>query len=159
MEEPMAAVNLNVNGKVHRVEAEPETPLLWVLRDELGLTGSKYGCGVGVCGACTVLVDGEPERSCVRTVREVTGKKIVTIEGLSATGQHPVQRAWMELDVPQCGYCQAGQILTAVALLKAKPKPTDRDIDESMGDLVCRCGTYDRIRKAIHRAAQIGGQK
>lgn len=155
----MAAVNLNVNGKVHRVEAEPETPLLWVLRDELGLTGSKYGCGVGVCGACTVLVDGEPERSCVRTVREVTGKKIVTIEGLSATGQHPVQRAWMELDVPQCGYCQAGQILTAVALLKAKPKPTDRDIDESMGDLVCRCGTYDRIRKAIHRAAQIGGQK
>lgn len=155
----MTAVNLNVNGKVHRVETELETPLLWVLRDELGLTGSKYGCGVGVCGACTVLVDGKPERSCVRTVGEVTGKKVLTIEGLSPDGSHPVQRAWMELDVPQCGYCQAGQILTAVALLKAKPKPTDRDIEESMGDLVCRCGTYDRIRKAIHRAAQMGGEK
>lgn len=155
----MEALNLNVNGKAHRVEVDPETPLLWVLRDELNLTGSKYGCGVGVCGACTVLVDGKPERSCLRTVREVVGKKVVTIEGLSRDGGHPVQRAWMELDVPQCGYCQAGQVMAAAALLASKPKPTDRDIAESMSDVICRCGTYDRIRKAIHRAAEIGGQK
>ena len=133
-------------------------PLLWVLRDMLQLTGSKYGCGVGSCGACAVLKDGEEIRSCTTTVAEVGKGKIVTIEGLSADGTHPVQKAWMEHDVPQCGYCQSGQIIAATALLKAKPKPTDADIDEAMSGHICRCGTYTRIRAAIKTASKAGSK-
>jgi aerobic-type carbon monoxide dehydrogenase small subunit (CoxS/CutS family) len=143
---------LTINGKTHAVEVEDDTPLLWVIRDEVGLTGTKFGCGVGACGACTVLLEGEPTRSCVLPVSAVAGRSITTIEGLSADKSHPVQKAWIAESVPQCGYCQSGMILTAAALLKRKPHPTDTDIDSAMTN-ICRCGTYDRARKAIHRAA------
>lgn len=151
----MAAYALTVNGQAHTVDVPAGTPLLWVLRDTLGLTGTKFSCGLGQCGCCTVLADGEPIRSCVTTVAEAVGKKIVTIEGLPA--DHPVPRAWIAEEVPQCGYCQPGQILSAAALLEKKPHPTDADINEAMGDLLCRCGTYPRIRRAIHRAAKEAG--
>jgi isoquinoline 1-oxidoreductase alpha subunit len=150
---------LNVNGKLRSFEAEPDTPLLWVLREQLGLTGTKYGCGVAQCGACTVLIDGVPTRTCVRPVSTVNATaKIVTIEGLSPSGAHPVQKAWVALDVPQCGFCQSGMILAAVALLKAKPNPTDADIDAAMTN-ICRCGTYNRVRAAIKVVAQGGDAK
>jgi isoquinoline 1-oxidoreductase alpha subunit len=148
-------VELNVNGRTHRVDAEPDTPLLWVIREQIGLTGTKYGCGVAQCGACTVHMDGEPVRSCAIPASAAKGKRIVTIEGLSRDSSHPVQKAWIALDVPQCGFCQSGQIMTAVALLRKNPQPTDRDIDETMTNL-CRCGTYQRIRAAIHLAAGTG---
>jgi isoquinoline 1-oxidoreductase subunit alpha len=150
-------ISLDINGREMQADVDPETPLLWVLRDTLGLTGTKYGCGMALCGACTVHLDGEPVRSCVTPVSAVTGKKITTIEGLSTDRSHPVQKAWIELDVPQCGYCQSGQIMSAVALLAKNPKPTDADIDEAMSGNLCRCGTYQRIRAAIHRAAQSKG--
>ena len=149
-------MELNVNGVKHEVNTPPDTPLLWVLRDVLGMTGTKFGCGMAQCGACTVHVDGEPLRSCVMPVSAVAGKSITTIEGLSADGSHPVQRAWVELDVVQCGYCQSGQIMSAAALLAVIPKPTDADIDAAMTGNICRCGTYQRIRDAIHRAAELG---
>ncbi len=150
---------LNVNGAVRQFEAEADTPLLWVIREQLGLTGTKYGCGVAQCGACTVHIDGVPTRSCVRPVSTVSAtEKIVTIEGLSPDGSHPVQKAWAALDVPQCGYCQSGMIMAAVALLKAKPMPTDADIDQSMTN-ICRCGTYNRVRAAIKVVAQGGNTK
>ncbi len=145
---------LNVNGKVHEVNVENEMPLLWVIREELGLTGTKFGCGIAQCGACTVHLEGTPVRSCSIPGSAVADRAITTIEGLSANVSHPIQRAWAALDVPQCGYCQSGQILAAAALLKAKPKPTDQDIDEAMGN-ICRCGTYQRIRAAIHHAAGV----
>ena len=144
---------LNINGKVRDVQAEPDTPLLWVIREQAGLTGTKYGCGVAQCGACSVHINGEVMRSCSIPVGSVkAADKIVTIEGLSANSSHPVQKAWASVDVPQCGYCQSGQIMAAVALLKKKPKPTDSDIDEAMTN-ICRCGTYQRIREAVHQAA------
>ena len=150
---------LTVNGKVRSFDAEPDTPLLWVLREQLGLTGTKYGCGVAQCGACTVLIDGAPMRSCVRPVSTVTPtQNVVTIEGLSARGTHPLQKAWVALDVPQCGFCQSGMIMAAAALLKTKPDPTDADIDEAMTN-ICRCGTYNRIRAAIKSAAKGGETK
>ena len=150
---------LNVNGVVRAFDAEHDTPLLWVLREQLGLTGTKYGCGVAQCGACTVHIDGIPTRSCVRPVSSVgPAEKIITIEGLSANGTHPVQKAWAALDVPQCGFCQSGMIMAAVALLKTKPKPTDADIDEAMTN-ICRCGTYNRIRAAIKVVANGGDTK
>jgi isoquinoline 1-oxidoreductase alpha subunit len=146
---------LNVNGKVVTYEADEGTPLLWVLREQLGLTGTKYGCGVATCGACTVHIDGVPTRSCARPASTVSAKeKIVTIEGLSKDGSHPVQQAWVELDVPQCGFCQSGMIMAATALLKAKPNPSDKDIDEAMTN-ICRCGTYNRVRIAIKEAAKV----
>ncbi len=148
-------VNLIINGKRQELDVAADTPLLWVLRDHLGLTGTKYGCGIAACGACTVLVDGQPVRSCITPAAAVGGKSITTIEGLSAEHRHPVQRAWIAADVPQCGYCQSGQILSAVALLSAKPKPTDRDIDEAMSGVLCRCGTYTRIRNAIKHASRL----
>ena len=149
---------LNVNGTVREFQAEGDTPLLWVLREQLGLTGTKYGCGIAQCGACTVHVDGVPTRSCVRPVSTVEAKqKVVTIEGLSPNGSHPIQKAWAALDVPQCGYCQAGMIMAAAALLKTKPKPTDADIDTAMSN-ICRCGTYNRVRAAIKLAAD-GGKR
>ncbi len=145
---------LNVNGKTRTVNVEPDTPLLWVLREQLGLTGTKYGCGIAQCGACTVHIDGVPTRSCVRPVSSVQAKeKIVTIEGLSPKGDHPVQKAWLALDVPQCGFCQSGMIMAASALLKAKPTPTDADIDAAMTN-ICRCGTYTRVRAGIKAVAQ-----
>jgi isoquinoline 1-oxidoreductase subunit alpha len=147
-------INLNVNGQDVEVDVEPDTPLLWVLRDSLGLTGTKYGCGMALCGACTVHLNGEPVRSCVTPVAAVGDNKITTIEGLSPDRSHPVQQAWIELDVPQCGYCQSGQIMSAVALLANNPKPSDADIDAAMSGNLCRCGTYQRIRAAIHKAAQ-----
>ena len=148
---------LNVNGTARQFQAEDDTPLLWVLREELGLTGTKYGCGIAQCGACTVHIDGVPTRSCVRPVSTVeAGAKIVTIEGLSKNATHPVQKAWAALDVPQCGFCQAGMIMAAAALLKEKPKPTDVDIDAAMTN-ICRCGTYNRVRAAIKQAAAAGG--
>jgi len=150
-------VSLNVNGEKLEADADPQTPLLWVLRDTLGLTGTKYGCGMALCGACTVHLDGQPIRSCVTPVSTVGAKKITTIEGLSPDRSHPVQQAWIELDVPQCGYCQSGQIMSAAALLVQKPAPTDEDINAAMAGNICRCGTYPRIRAAIHRAAQIKG--
>jgi aerobic-type carbon monoxide dehydrogenase small subunit (CoxS/CutS family) len=146
-------MKLTVNGRNHEVDVEGDTPLLWVIRDEVGLTGTKFGCGVGACGACTVLLEGTPTRSCVLPVSALAGKSITTIEGLSADRSHPVQKAWIAESVPQCGYCQSGMILTAAALLKRKPHPTDADIDSTMTN-ICRCGTYDRVRKAIHRAAE-----
>ena len=149
-------MKLNVNGSEREVEAPADMPLLWVLRDLMGLTGTKFGCGIAQCGACTVHVDGAPLRACVTPVAAVAGKKITTIEGLSADGQHPVQQAWAELDVVQCGYCQSGQIMSAVALLAVIPKPTDTDIDQALSGNLCRCGTYQRIRAAVHRAADIG---
>jgi len=148
--------NVTVNGQLYTVEAAPDTPLLWVLRDTLGLTGTKYSCGQGLCGACTVHVDGEPFRSCVTPIASVDGKSITTIEGLSPDGTHPLQVAWIEEQVPQCGYCQPGQIMTAAALLAKTPQPTDDDIDAAMAGNLCRCGTYQRIRWAIHRAAEGG---
>jgi isoquinoline 1-oxidoreductase subunit alpha len=148
-------ITLQINGKQHQLEADPAMPLLWALRDLLGLTGTKYSCGIAVCGACTVLVEGKPVRSCVTPVSAVSGKAITTIEGLSADRSHPVQQAWLEEQVPQCGYCQSGQIMSAVALLNSKPQPTDADIDAAMSGVLCRCGTYPRIRKAIKRAAVI----
>lgn len=147
----------HVNGKEKRVDAGPDTPLLWVLRESLGLSGSKFGCGEGLCGACTVLLDGNPIRSCVTPVSDVQGKKVVTIEGIPES--HPVKKAWLAQEVSQCGYCQPGQIVSAVALLKKKPKPTDADIDNAMSGNLCRCGTYGRIRRAIHAAAGKGGKK
>jgi aerobic-type carbon monoxide dehydrogenase small subunit (CoxS/CutS family) len=146
-------LKLNVNGRERSVDVEAEMPLVWVLRDELQLHGTKFGCGVGLCGACTVHVDGEPTRSCATPVSAVAGKKIVTIEGLSARGLHRVQRAWIEHEVPQCGYCQTGMMMSAAALLAKHPKPTDADIDQAMTNL-CRCGTYARVRKAIHAIAE-----
>ena len=150
----MQAFELSVNGKKVTVEVPAETQVLWVLRDMLRLTGTKYGCGVGACGACMIHVDGEAHKSCMMPVSAAVGKKLKTIEGLSVDGSHPVQRAWIEEDVAQCGYCQPGQIMSAAALLAAKSRPTNAEIDEAMKDNVCRCGTYQRIRAAIHRAAK-----
>jgi len=147
------AFTLEINGTRHEVEVEPDTPLLWVLRDTLGLTGTKYGCGIAMCGACTVLLDGEPARSCSLPVEAVSGA-VLTVEGLPADGSHPVQRAWVEQDVPQCGYCQSGQVLSAVALLAASPQPSEAEIEAAMVNL-CRCGTYQRIRAAVKRAAEL----
>jgi aerobic-type carbon monoxide dehydrogenase small subunit (CoxS/CutS family) len=144
-----------VNSQTLEVDASPDTPLLWVLRDHLGLTGTKYGCGMALCGACTVHVDGVAMRSCILPLRAIEGKKITTIEGLSQGRSHPVQRAWIELDVPQCGYCQSGQIMSAAALLRSNSAPSDGDIDAAMAGNLCRCGTYARIRNAIHRAAEL----
>jgi isoquinoline 1-oxidoreductase alpha subunit len=150
-------VTFKVNGTSHTVDVADDTPLLWVLRDHLELKGTKFGCGVGQCGACTVHINGATSRSCQRKVSTVAGAEISTIEGLSADGTHPLQRAWEELDVPQCGYCQAGQLMTAAALLEKTPKPTDADIDTAMNGNICRCITYLRIRAAIHRAAELKG--
>ena len=152
-------ITLQVNGKAHQIKADPAMPLLWALRDLLGLTGTKYSCGISVCGACTVLVEGKPLRSCVTPVSAISGKAITTIEGLSEDRSHPVQQAWLEEQVPQCGYCQSGQIMSAVALLNSKPQPTDADIDAAMSGVLCRCGTYQRIRKAIKRAAIIAAKE
>ena len=151
----MSKFTLNINGKRQQVDVEPDTPLLWALRDSLGLVGAKYGCGAGMCGACTVHIDGVPTRSCLMPVSSLTTQKITTIEGLDKQHQHPLQQAWQELDVPQCGYCQSGQIMTACALLKQHPKPSDAQIDEAMAGNLCRCATYTRIRAGIHRAAEI----
>jgi len=151
----MAIIQLTVNNEKRSVDVDPQTPLLWVLRDMLGLVGTKYGCGISQCGACTVHLQGRAVNSCSIPVSSVAGANIVTIEGLSEHGDHPVQIAWKELDVPQCGYCQAGQIMTAAALLQKNPKPSDADIDFAMSDNICRCCTYNRIRKAIHRAAEL----
>ena len=150
----MPIYTLTVNGQSFEVSAEADTPLLWVLRDNLGLTGTKYSCGAGLCGTCTVHIDGEPRRSCITPISTVGASEITTIEGLSADGNHPVQTAWLEEHVVQCGYCQPGQIMNAVALLEKNPHPSDADIDAAMQDVLCRCGTYQRIRKAIHRAAK-----
>jgi len=150
----MAKYTLTVNGKKHRVNVEDDMPLLWVLRDELGLTGTKFGCGRGFCGTCIVHLDGEPTRSCMIAVGNANGSKITTIEGLSPDVSHPLQKAWIDEEVPQCGYCQSGQIMTAAALLEQKTNPSDKDIDVAMKMNLCRCGTYQRIRKAIHRAAE-----
>jgi len=147
-------VKLIVNGKPVEVDAEADTPLLWVLRDKLGLTGTKFGCGIAQCGVCTVHVDGQPRRACAMPVGEVAGKAIATIEGLGAQGLHAVQQAWLAENVAQCGYCQPGQIMSAVALLRANPQPTDEDIDSALSINLCRCGTYPRIRRAVHRAAE-----
>jgi isoquinoline 1-oxidoreductase subunit alpha len=152
----LLVTTFNVNGKAVKVDATPDTPLLWALRDHLKLNGTKFGCGMALCGACTVHLNGEPVRSCSTPLSSCEGKNITTIEGISAKGMHPVQKAWIELDVPQCGYCQAGQIMSAVALLNKNKKPTDADIDTAMSGNICRCGTYQRIRAAIHQAA---GQK
>src|SRR6266436_6736626 len=149
---PMATTFI-LNGKPQTVDVSPDMPLLWVLRDTLNMTGTKFGCGMALCGACTVHINGEMTRSCITPISSVAGKKVTTIEGLSADGSHPVQQAWIAEDVPQCGYCQSGQIMSAVALLAKKPHPTDADIDDFMSGNICRCGTYQRIRKAIHRAA------
>jgi aerobic-type carbon monoxide dehydrogenase small subunit (CoxS/CutS family) len=146
---------ITVNDKTLDVDASPDTPLLWVLRDHLAMTGTKYGCGVALCGACTVHIDGVATRSCVLPLAAVGGRSVTTIEGLSRDRSHPVQRAWIELDVPQCGYCQSGQIMSAAALLKNTPRPDDAQIDAAMAGNICRCGTYPRIRKAIHRAAEL----
>jgi isoquinoline 1-oxidoreductase subunit alpha len=150
------SISLIVNGMAYAVDAEPDTPLLWVLRDSLKLTGTKYGCGIAQCGACTVLIDGQATRSCMMPLSAVVGRAVTTIEGLSPDGNHPVQLAWIEFDVPQCGYCQSGQIMAAVSLLKKNPRPTDAEIDANMTN-ICRCGTYPRIRQAIHRAAELQG--
>ena len=147
------AIKLTINGRATSVDAPPDTPLLWVLRDVLNLHGTKYGCGIGQCGACTVHVGGQPQRSCVTPISAVANAHITTIEGLSPDGSHPLQQAWKEVDVPQCGYCQAGQIMSAAALLAKHSKPTDRQIDEAMDGNLCRCGTYLRVRQAIHKAA------
>jgi isoquinoline 1-oxidoreductase alpha subunit len=149
------AVSFKVNGKAVSVDVSEDMPLLWVLRDVLDMKGTKFGCGIAQCGACTVHVDGTPTRSCQRRVASVAGANVTTIEGLSPDGTHAVQRAWEELDVPQCGYCQAGQLMSAAALLASKPNPTDADIDQAMNGNICRCATYLRIRQAIHRAAQM----
>lgn len=150
----MAAIILTVNGRRHQVDVDPETPLLWVLRDALGLTGTKYGCGVAQCGACTVHVAGQPVRSCVAPVSTVATRAITTIEGLPEAATHPIQKAWIAEEVPQCGYCQSGQIMSAAALLATTANPSDDDIDRAMSGNICRCGTYDRIRRAVRRAAK-----
>ncbi len=155
----MASISLQVNGQAHVINAAPDMPLLWVLRDILHLTGTKFGCGITMCGACTVLVDGHPIRSCVTPAATLAGKSITTIEGLSSDVSHPVQQAWLEEDVPQCGYCQSGQILTAVSLLTRIAQPSDADIDKALNGNICRCGTYNQIRAAIHRAANLQRQK
>jgi isoquinoline 1-oxidoreductase subunit alpha len=151
---PMATYQLTVNGKNHEVEAVPETPLLWVLRDNLDLTGTKFGCGMAQCGACTVHVDGNAIRSCITPVSGIGEKKVTTIEGISKAGLHPIQQAWMDENVPQCGYCQTGQIMSAIALVEKNPTPSDEDIELAMAGNICRCGTYERIRKAIKTAAK-----
>jgi aerobic-type carbon monoxide dehydrogenase small subunit (CoxS/CutS family) len=155
----MPRFTLTVNGKEHTVDVEPDTPLLWVLRDTLGLTGTKYGCGKALCGSCTVHVNGSATRSCVMPISALGGADVTTIEGLSAAGDHPVQKAWVEENVPQCGYCQPGQIMAAAALLAQNPHPDDADIDAAMSGVLCRCGTYVRIRRAIQRAAGEGGER
>lgn len=155
-------IKLRVNRKDYSVTVNPDMPLLWVIREKLGLTGTKYGCGISLCGACTVLVDGEAVRSCVTPIGSVAGKEITTIEGLSPDGSHPLQKAWIEYDVPQCGYCHSGQILSAAALLSKNPTPSEEEISEAMSGNICRCGTYQRIRYAINRASQMmakGGEK
>jgi aerobic-type carbon monoxide dehydrogenase small subunit (CoxS/CutS family) len=149
----MAAIQLKINGKKQVVDVDPKTPVLWVLRDHLDLVGTKYGCGIAQCGACTIHVDGKATRSCILPVSSIEGKEITTIEGLSANGDHPVQKAWLEHDVPQCGYCQAGQIMSAAALLKSNPDPSDQEIEDAMNGNICRCGTYIRIKAAIKTAA------
>ncbi len=156
----MAVYKLSVNGVERSVDAVSDMPVLWVLRDMLGLTGSKYGCGVGSCGACAILVDGEEVLSCQMSVKDVGKKRITTVEGLSKNGTHPVQKAWLQHDVPQCGYCQSGQIIAAAALLKKHPRPTDAQIESALSSHICRCGTYQRIREAIHTAAglAVGGK-
>jgi isoquinoline 1-oxidoreductase alpha subunit len=151
----MATIALMVNGARRTIEADPATPLLWILRDACGLTGTKFGCGIAQCGACTVMLDNDAVRSCVTPVSRAAGKQVTTIEGLSRDGTHPVQRAWLDEQVPQCGYCQSGQIMSAVVLLQAIPRPTDAEIDEAMAGNLCRCGTYQRIRRAIHHAAAL----
>jgi isoquinoline 1-oxidoreductase subunit alpha len=148
-------IRLNLNGKDASLDVDADMPLLWVLRDTLGLTGTKFGCGMALCGACTVHLEGAPVRSCVTPVSAAEGKRVTTIEGLSRDNSHPVQRAWIELDVPQCGYCQSGQIMSAAALLEQTPQPSDAEIDQAMSGNICRCGTYQRIRAAIHRAAAL----
>ncbi len=150
-------VTLNVNKREHTADARPDTPLLWVLRDSLGLTGTKYGCGMALCGACTVHLDGEPVRSCVTPLSAAQGRAVTTIEGLAPNSDHPVQRAWVQEEVAQCGYCQPGQIMSAAALLARTPTPSDADIDAAMAGNLCRCGTYQRIRRAIHAAAKLAG--
>jgi len=155
----MSKYTLNVNGAQRTVDVAPDTPLLWALRDHLDLAGTKFGCGIGQCGACTVHIDGAPVRACLTPVASVGKSRITTIEGLDPNGQHPLQQVWQELDVPQCGYCQAGQIMTAAALLKKNPHPSDEDIDAALAGNLCRCGTYLRIRASIHRAAEIAGQE
>ena len=149
------SISFTLNGKSQSVDVDPQMPLLWVLRDTLNMTGTKFGCGMALCGACTVHINGEATRSCITPISAVSGKKITTIEGLSEDGNHPVQQAWIEIDVPQCGYCQCGQIMSAAALISKKPKPSDADIDDFMSGNICRCGTYQRIRSAIHLAAQM----
>ena len=148
-------ISLNINQKAHEVDVDPDMPLLWVLRDVLNLTGTKYGCGVAQCGACTVHLNGEAVRSCVTKVSRAAGQKVITIEGLSENNDHALQKAWQEIDVPQCGYCHSGQLMSAAVLLRENPNPTDHDIDLAMSGNICRCGTYSRIRKAIHLAAEI----
>jgi isoquinoline 1-oxidoreductase alpha subunit len=155
-------ISFNVNGEKREVDVDPETPLLWVIRDTLGLTGTKFGCGLALCGACTVIVDGEAVRSCITPLSAVDSKEVLTIDGLSADLSHPVQKAWIAEDVPQCGYCQSGQIMQAAALLRKNPNPSDAEIDNAMSGNICRCGTYQRIRRAIHKASEImaeGGGK
>ena len=154
----MASFTLTVNGRQVTAEADPSTPILWVLRDTLGLTGTKFGCGASLCGACTIHLDGQAIRSCVTPISDASGKSITTIEGLSANRSHPLQKAWIAEDVPQCGYCQSGMIMTAAALLAVKPKPTDEEIDGALGGHICRCGTYLRIRRAVRRAAKEGAR-
>jgi isoquinoline 1-oxidoreductase alpha subunit len=151
----MSTFTLKVNGRSHTVDVTPDTPMLWVLRDALGLVGTKYGCGIGECGACTIHLDGRPVRGCLTPVSTVGQMAVTTIEGLDPAGKHPLQKAWVELDVPQCGYCQAGQLMTAAALLKSTPRPSDDDIDRAMGDQLCRCASYYRIRAGIKRAAEL----
>ncbi|MBS1573857.1 MAG: (2Fe-2S)-binding protein [Bacteroidetes bacterium] len=148
-------ITLNINQKNYEVDIDPDMPLLWVLRDVIGLVGTKYGCGVAQCGACVVHLNGEAVRSCVTKVKRADGQKVVTIEGLGLTNDHPLQKAWLEADVPQCGYCQSGQLMSAAVLLRENPNPTDQDIDDAMAGNICRCGTYLRIREAIHMAAEI----
>jgi aerobic-type carbon monoxide dehydrogenase small subunit (CoxS/CutS family) len=154
----MPSIEITVNGRKHSVDADPQTPLLWILRDRLGLTGTKFGCGRAFCGACTVLLAGDAVRSCVTQTGECSGKEITTIEGLSPVGSHPLQLAWVEEQVPQCGYCQSGQIMSAASLLLRTPHPSDQEIEAAMNGNICRCGTYNRIRRAIHRAAGGSGK-
>jgi len=155
----MAKLTLSINGKTRTVDVDPGTPLLWVLRDTLGLTGTKFGCGQGLCGSCTVLINDKPVRSCMSSVESVGDSPVLTIEGLSLTRSHPVQKAWIAEEVPQCGYCQSGQVIAAVALLKEKPNPSEADIEDAMSGILCRCGTYQRIKRAIHRVAAEGGTR
>ncbi len=154
------AISFELNGQRRSVDVDPQTPLLWVLRDTLNLTGTKYGCGIAACGACTVHIDGQPARACVYPISSVAGKQVTTIEGLSSDRSHPIQKAWIAEQVPQCGYCQSGQIMTAAALLKKKPHPSSTEVDEAMSDNICRCGTQQRIRRAVLRAAaEMGGNQ